>query len=134
MLPLSRLKLSDDSKKIDYAIECVNPQNYKLRLTFHADQLLLKKIWNFRKNQLLRKKGIDTRNHTLDEVKEFKVPDQYHNFLKISIKSAFVTVAKVFQNDGITLLSHDLVNAIYILNEKGGWDIHIFLEGIYSKK
>lgn len=133
MIP-TKLKLSREKGVFDYKIDCYTPKDYFLILTFKADYSLLKKIWSFRKNWILRQKGIDVRKNKLEDIKEFEVPPNYHNFLKTATQSAFNHTSKIFKKDGIVLLSNQVVRAIYKLTEKKDWIITIRYEGIYTTK
>lgn len=124
----------NNNRRLDYKIECWTPKDFNLFIKVQADPKLVKKIWKYRKNQMLRKKGIKVKDANLESIQEFKVPPVYFKYLNLVSKKLVSGCSNIFKKDGIVLLNHEVEEATYKLNDNKGWDIEIKYKGLYTKE
>jgi hypothetical protein len=124
----------EQDDKIDYEIDCPTPSKYNLKLIMHADAKLLNLVWDKSKLEVLRKRGMDVRKARPEDIKIFEAPQSYYKFIKVSIRKIWQNCARDFAKEGIVLLSYDVIKCTFKLTEKKGWDVHIEITGIYTKK
>ncbi len=121
---------------IDYNMETVTSDTYNLKLQMTVQNRLVKYIFEKSKTKLKRKKGIGV-SGSVDEIKSFKIPAEGHYFklLKTALNKQVRDIAKIFHEDGIYIVNHEVLDAYFIKDvEKDVWRVHIKLEGYYNDK
>lgn len=130
-----KLKLIPKDNTFTYRIDCPTPQDYELTLLLSSNTELMNYIFEKAKKRLKNKKGIDIKDHKPEEIGAFEVPEQYYNFLKVSIRGIFNEACKIFKKDGVILLSRKIKTVNFVFNEEAKvWKIEFKLVGIYTKK
>lgn len=130
-----KYELAPEEKTFKYKIICPTPKDYELNLTLKSNTKLMNFIFKKAKAKLKRKQGIDLKDKTPELITSFEVPEQYYNFLKVSIRSVFDNVSKIFKKDGVILLSHSIEQVNFTLNKDTNfWEVNFKLKGIYTKK
>lgn len=119
--------------KFDYDIECTTDTDYKLMLTFYAQNKLMKMAFN----GAIRHKKLKDRvkgKAKFENITSFEVPQQYLNLLRSGINKPVIIVKNIFKADGVELLTDRLTRAVYTKLEAGGWRIDMTLEGLYLQR
>ena len=122
------------TKNVDFSIECTTPTEYELKLVYHADSALINTIWNKSKKAILRKKGLDIRAHSPEEIKEFDIPHHYYKFMKVTVRNEWLKVSQDTAQDKIILLSYEVIGGNFKLNDLKGWDCTVKIKGVYSNE
>lgn len=129
-----KYELAPEEKTFKYKIICPTPQDYELTLTLKSNTRLMNYIFKKAKSKLKRKRGIDLKDKTPELITCFDVPEQYYNFLKISLKGVYNQAKKIFKKDDIILLSHTIKRVTFVLNKNTNfWEVNFLLKGIYTK-
>lgn len=129
-----RKTAKEQEEKVDYEINCPTPSDYDLKLKMKADAKLLKIIWDKSKVEILRKRGLDVRTSNPEKIQEFEAPASYHKFIKVTIRKIWANCARDFKKDGVVLLDYYVNRTVFKLNKAGGWDITIYVKGVYTKE
>lgn len=117
-----------------YRIETINESDYILELMFKAQSRLFKKIFNKAKTKLKRKHNLSV-NGEIEEIKEFKIPDNQIKLIQMAIKGEINKISNQTKQDGIELLNYNVISATFKQDIDGNfWNIFINVGGIYSDK
>lgn len=120
-----------------YVFECEDEKDYKLVLTYKASSSLFKTLFEKTKGKLAKKESINVPG-SLEFIEQFEILDECKAsmlpVLKRATRKQVNVVSKEVREDGIVMINHNVVNAIYRKKNKDTWLVDVIVKGQYVQK
>jgi len=123
-------------KGFEWDIEQINDSDYRLILTFYAQNRLMRKIFNTCRKKTEKKKGRIGAN--LDIIEKFNIADEMKPKMLPLLNRAVIRPIKMVMSetakDGFKILNYGVLDAIYTkIKGEEFWTIEVIVEGQFAK-
>lgn len=110
--------------------EVLNEADYRLVLTYIADNNIFNSLLRRSKNKLEKKQGIKLPDNVLEQ---FTIPeDQKKHMIPLlnrATKKNVAYVQKIVKEDGIVCINSKVIDAYYNKLKSEEWEIKVFIKG-----